>query len=98
MNPWINLPTRAPYILSEDLALIENHKSFLGLRLDALPEPVIGGLKDCRVVFLALNPGFIEDDVTVNMKLNEFIEGNRKNLNDPMNADNYYFAGGCMKE
>jgi hypothetical protein len=93
-NPWIYLPPTAPYILSEDLEVIQNHKNFLGLRLDTLPEPLVGGLNNARIVFLALNPGFTDSDVNVNMKLDRFIQGCRNNLQDPFNSDFYYFTGG----
>lgn len=93
-NPWEDLPQSAPYILQEDLDVIESHKNFLGLRLDTLPEPLVGGLNNAKVVFLALNPGFTDSDVEVNMQMPEFIEGCRANLNDPYNSPFYYFNGG----
>lgn len=93
-NPWENLPTAAPYILPEDLKVIESHKNFIGLRLDTLPEPLVGGLDNAKVVFLALNPGFMDSDVDVNMQLEQFINGCRKNLKDPFKSDFYYFTGG----
>lgn len=93
-NPWENLPTVAPYILPEDLKVIESHKNFIGLRLDTLPEPLVGGLDNAKVVFLALNPGFTDSDVDVNMQLEQFINDCRKNLKDPFKSDFYYFTGG----
>ena len=79
---------------SEDLQVIESHKNFIGLRLDTLPEPLVGGLNNAKVVFLALNPGFTDSDVDVNMQLPQFIEGCKANLNDPYNSPFYYFTGG----
>ncbi len=93
-NPWIKLPTKEPYILEEDSNVIESHKNFIGLRLDTLPEPLVGGLDNAKVIFLALNPGFTDSDVDINMKLARFINGCRTNLNDPYKSDFYYFAGG----
>lgn len=93
-SPWVNLPTEDPYILPEDLRQISNHRFFSELRLNTLPEPVVGGLDNAKVVFLALNPGFMESDVTVNMSMPAFIEGCRTNLADPYSAPFYYFAGG----
>jgi hypothetical protein len=93
-NPWLNLPDIAPYILPEDSAVIQDHKNYLGLRLDTLPEPLVGGLDNAKVLFLALNPGFTDSDVDVNMQLQRFIGGCRNNLNDPYGSDFYYFAGG----
>lgn len=93
-NPWTKLPTAEPYILKEDLEVIEDHKNFIGLRLDTLPEPLVGGLDNAKVVFLALNPGFTDSDVDVNMKLPKFIEGCRTNLENPYTSPFYYFNGG----
>ncbi len=93
-NPWSKLPATEPYILKEDLEVIESHKNFVGLRLDTFPEPLVGGLDNAKVVFLALNPGFADTDVDVNMKLPKFIEGCRTNLENPYTSPFYYFNGG----
>jgi len=93
INPWLNLPIKEPYILADDLSVIEGHKNFVGLRLDTMPEPLVGGLDNASVVFLALNPGFTDSDVEVNMKLPKFIEKCKANLNDPFGSEFYYFTG-----
>lgn len=93
-NPWANLPHTEPYVLAEDLQIIESHKNFTGLRLDTLPEPLVGGLDNANVVFLALNPGFTNSDVEVNMQLPKFIDGCRNNLVNPSTSPFYYFNGG----
>jgi len=93
-NPWTKLPDRKPYILADDLEVIESHKNFMGLRLDTLPEPLVGGLDNAKVIFLALNPGFTDSDVDVNMQLPKFIEGCRANLENPYTSPFYYFNGG----
>jgi hypothetical protein len=93
-NPWANLPLTPQYILPQDRDVIGGHKNFLGLHLETLPEPFVGGLDKAQVVFLALNPGFISDDVAVNMRLPEFIEGSRANREDPFTSPFYYFKGG----
>lgn len=93
-NPWQRLPLVEPFALPEDLAVIEKHKNFIGLRLDTLPEPLVGGLENAKVVFLALNPGFTDADVKVNMQLPEFLNGCRTNLNNPYTSPFYYFNGG----
>lgn len=96
-NPWQKLPDSEPYIIREDLEAIEHHKNFMGLRLDTLPEPLVGGLDNAKVVFLALNPGFTNADVDVNMQLPEFINGCRTNLQNPFTSPFYYFSGGLEK-
>ena len=93
-NPWSKLPDTAPYILPEDMRVIERHKNFAELRLDTYPEPLVGGLNNAKVIFLALNPGFTDDDVDVNLHLPEFIDGCRSNISDPLNSPFYYFEGG----
>lgn len=93
-NPWKKLPLVAPFVLADDLRVIENHKNFIGLRFDTLPEPLVGGLENAKIVFLALNPGFTDSDVDVNMKLEPFLEGCRTNLNNPLTSPFYYFNGG----
>jgi len=93
-NPWHNLPKKSPYILPEDLELIQHHRHFSNLRLDALPGQIIGGLDTAEVVFLLLNPGFNENDVAVDIKLPGFIEDNQSNHLDPYNSPFLYFNKG----
>lgn len=93
-SPWSKLPETAPYILPEDLSVIEQHKNFTGLRLDTYPEPLVGGLDNAKIVFLALNPGFTDDDVKVNLHLPEFIDGCRSNISNPFTSLFYYFESG----
>src|SRR5438270_8249265 len=96
-NTWEDLPESEPYILDVDRQVIKDHKNYVGLRLDTLPEPLVGGLNNAKIIFLALNPGFTDDDVQVNMQLPGFITGCRANLKDPLNSEFYYFAGGLEK-
>jgi hypothetical protein len=94
-NPWSKLPTVSPYILPTDKPNIDVHRHANSeLRLDTLPEPFVGGLNHAEVIFLALNPGFRESDVTVNMASREFIKANRHNQSDPYTSPFYYFSGG----
>lgn len=97
-NPWPNLPTKAPYVLPEDQSCIDLHRYANNeLRFDTLPEPYIGGLDNARVIFLALNPGFLESDITVNLTHPEFAGANRRNQADPYGSPFYYFDGGFEK-
>jgi hypothetical protein len=89
-NPWHSL--KPLYILPEDFAAIANHRNYTNLRLDTLPDQTIGGLDNAEVIFLLLNPGFDETDVTVNMALPNFIDANRRNLLDPYSSPFYYFG------
>jgi hypothetical protein len=94
MNPWTVLPHSPPYVLSEDKQASETDKSYAYLRLGTLPEPFIGRLNNAKVVFLALNPGFAQTDIDLNMNSSEFVSAVRANLSDSKNAPFYYFAGG----
>ena len=96
-NPWNRLPHEPPYILPEDLKVIGKHKNYVGLRLDTLPEQFIGGLDNAKIVFLALNPGFADSDVDVNMRLPEFVKSCRANQENPFTSTFYYFNG-CLNE
>jgi len=91
-NPWQNL--KPLYVLPEDFAAIAHHRNYSNLRLDTLPDQVIGGLDKAEVVFLLLNPGFDDKDITVNLALPEFVEANRRNLTDPYTSPFYYFGSG----
>lgn len=66
-NPWHSLPTSPPYVLADDLPIVEAHNarrdSKHQFRLDTLPEPYMGPL-DAPVVLLNLNPGFDPTDLT----------------------------------
>ncbi len=94
LSPWVDLPSVSPYILREDDECIRGHRYYTNLRLDTLPGQIIGGLNNAEVVFLALNPGFDERDLTINLKLPGYLEANSHNHNDPYNSPFYYFSGG----
>ncbi len=91
-SPWQSL--KPLYVLPEDFAAIAHHRHYSNLRLDTLPDQVIGGLDNAEVVFLLLNPGFDDKDITVNLALPEFVEANRRNLTDAYSSPFYYFGGG----
>jgi hypothetical protein len=61
-NPWLNLPSKAPFVLPEDESFIKLfndrcHKSEEAIMLDQLPSPYIGD-PNAPVVLLNLNPGY----------------------------------------
>lgn len=64
-NPWIHLPTVAPYVLQDDLPLIDafNRTAIRTQYIDTslLPEPFLGR-PDAPVVLLGLNPGWSPHD------------------------------------
>ena len=65
-NPWINLPSHAPYVLPEDANRIARHSAssvaVSRIETSALPFPFLGR-RDAPVVFLHLNPGLSRNDV-----------------------------------
>ncbi|MGB7345340.1 MAG: hypothetical protein WBD20_14085 [Pirellulaceae bacterium] len=69
-NPWLQLPTDSPFVLSEDRRVIEQFNLLVAdnrqLRIQdhLLPEPYFGN-PDASLVVLGLNPGYTpqEDDV-----------------------------------
>jgi len=93
-NPWHGLPVEPFYVLPKDKLCIDSHRHGEELRLDALPDPFVGGLDSAEVVFLAMNPGFEEADITVSLKMPAFLEANYNNRNDPYTSPFYYFSGG----
>ncbi len=61
-NPWLELPSTAPYLLESDRQQVEtfnrtakpNHRIYD----DLLPEPYLGNPSTASIVLLSLNPGF----------------------------------------
>jgi hypothetical protein len=72
LNPWLDLPASAPYVLPCDREslekLIEKIKAKAvadhAINLDSLPEPFIGNPDSAKVILLSLNPGDSPDDKT----------------------------------
>ena len=66
-NPWLNLPTRQPYVLKMDQAVVEAYNQRLDetsraiLQTQLLPEPFIGK-PAAPIYILSLNPGFSVHD------------------------------------
>lgn len=66
-NPWIDLPSAAPFILHEDQEAVKAFnlvaKPDKRIRDDILPEPFLG-LPGADIILLNLNPGFSEGELT----------------------------------
>jgi hypothetical protein len=57
LNPWGDLPDRAPFVAPADATYINRYPTATqGLQLDLLPSPCLGK-PDARVYLLLLNPG-----------------------------------------
>lgn len=67
-NPWLDLPGTVPFVLDEDLPIIQFFNEKLSpshpvyIHTEGLPMPILGNPK-APVVLLNLNPGFTEEDV-----------------------------------
>jgi hypothetical protein len=67
-NPWANLPSNAPYVLPQDMAILRGYPDLLReghprkLRFELVPAPFVGNPRTARVILLSLNPGFGERD------------------------------------
>lgn len=64
VNPWLDLPSRSPFVLAEDRPSIDAFNSRLPpaspFRIateDVIPEPFVGRVKTAPVLVLQLNPG-----------------------------------------
>ena len=68
MNPWLSLPSEAPYVLANDRPPIDafNKRAAADNQYDLslFPEPYFGR-SDAPVVFLALNPGWNPQDAAM---------------------------------
>lgn len=91
-NPWQNL--KPLYVLPEDFAVIVHHRNYSNLRLDMMPGQFIGGLDNAEVVFLLLNPGFNEGDITSDLHLSSFANDIHLNHTDPYGSPFYVFNEG----
>lgn len=66
-NPWLQLPTDVPYVLRQDLRIVEEfnehyaHNPCFKIQSHLLPEPFIGDPR-ARVYLLNLNPGYSRED------------------------------------
>jgi hypothetical protein len=66
-NPWLRLPSQAPYVLEIDRECIESynenqHNPDRKVDTSLIPEPFIGDTKSAKLVLLNLNPGRAEKD------------------------------------
>lgn len=92
INPWVALPQNPPYILPADTdVLLQQTSKKQGLRFDVLPDPYIGNLREAKVIFLALNPGFRQADIDENMINATFIANSRANMLHKSEPPFYYF-------
>ena len=80
-NPWPELPPSSPFVLANDAELLSVCGSKAsGLRTEVLPDPYVGDPNSASVILLALNPGFRQADIDLNMASEEYVDQSRRNL------------------
>jgi hypothetical protein len=93
-NPWIRLPHHPPYVLAEDLEVIDCFNNTAGKKVrvhtDLMPEPFIGRT-DAPVVLLNLNPGFSPQDPRTHRRT-AFRQTVRDNLVQRLPAFPFFFV------
>jgi hypothetical protein len=91
-NPWLSLPTDAPFVLDVDGSAIhafnEKAKADHRIELDLLPEPYVGRT-DAPIVLLLLNPGVSDDDFALHRRT-DFRERLRACRQESVPCPNYY--------
>lgn len=84
VNPWNKLPMTAPFILSEDRAIVEGinltAQPRKQVRLEVLPVPFLGSLAAANIVLLALNPGFDDQELQTFANDPGYVRENRTTL------------------
>lgn len=67
-NPWRRIPSAPPFVVDEDRddlgRYVAKLKGPFELKLDLLPQPWTGDIRQATVLMLALNPGFAPEDYT----------------------------------
>lgn len=91
INPWKDLSIKPYYVATCDTAILSSpNYNTSEIRFDAMPDPYCGNLDHAEVVFLALNPGFIDDDIDVNLNNKTFISENIKNYQHNASVPFFY--------
>jgi hypothetical protein len=100
-NPWVNLPTAAPYLLQQDRLAIETFNRIVKdqqhrIHDDILPEPFLG-LPESDVVLLNLNPGFSTAEVEYHHLDRYFKDAALANLAHQEQPYPFYFLDPAVK-
>jgi hypothetical protein len=92
-NPWIRLPTNAPFVLPEDAPLIERRNrgapEETRIETDLIPEPFLGN-PDAPILLLNLNPGYDPREVPLHTSEPTFIALSRANLSHEVTQYPFY--------
>lgn len=80
-NPWLAIPDRPPYVLPcDEAALPLARAAARGIHLEVLPVPYIGSPSRAELYLLALNPGYGDEDVSVDEQYPEWAGQQRRGL------------------
>jgi len=86
VNPWLELPKRAPFVLKHDKKSVAKSK----FNTHRLPEPFIGNTTEAKLVLLNLNPSTGKKDRTPQNK-GKFAQAVRANLRSAKSAYPFYY-------
>lgn len=101
-NPWRNIPNAAPYVLNQDLFIIQEMNTRYAdkprmIQTQLLPEPFIGNI-DSPIILLTKNPGFDKANDPEWHADERFKELARANLFQEPSEYPFYFLNPTIKE
>lgn len=81
-NPWIECPLIPPFVLSQDKHTLDSTelKGTSHIRTEVMPTPFIGNPLSAKVIVLALNPGFNEEDLEILKNNPKMLQADKNNL------------------
>lgn len=101
INPWPTLPEQAPYVLPDELPLLQRFNAICKdpehqIKTHIFPEPFVGSI-DAPVLFLGLNPGYSPTDDDWHSRA-DFSNAIRANLLHQPSAYPFYFLDPAFSE
>jgi hypothetical protein len=98
-NPWLALPTIAPFVLAADAPAIRDFNAPANentqIRLERWPEPFVGD-PEAPVVLLNLNPGFHTSELEAQQD-HSYMTAWRKNLRRDVPSDGFYLIAQALR-
>lgn len=88
-NPWLALPTTAPYIAPADLEAINNFKHRDLYNFELLPDPFVGNFASSKVIILSTNPRSQASDMA-NLQNPSFVSESLKSIRQEPDAKFFY--------
>lgn len=92
-NPWVALPTKAPFVLEADRPAIDRYNRTARpdryVQTSLMPEPFVGRV-NAPILLLLLNPGLSDDDFGLHARA-DFRDGVRRCLHQERTSYANYF-------